>query len=134
LSSTGENGLSCIFIPGTTPLDALWRRSPSVKPRESFAELGAQVIGVSKDSPESHRQFADRHTLSILLLSDPGHQVIEAYQSWKEKTMYGKKILETQRDTFLIDPDGRIVSVWRKVSPKGHADEVKKALKNRSSV
>lgn len=102
--------------------------------RESFAELGAQVIGVSKDSPESHRKFTDRHNLSILLLSDPGHQVIEAYQSWKEKTMYGKNILGTQRDTFLNAPDGRIVSVWRKVSLKGHADEVQNALKKRLSV
>lgn len=101
--------------------------------RESFAGLGAQVIGVSNDPPKSHSKFADRHNLSILLLSDTGHRVIEAYQSLTEKKMYGKTVSGTQRDTFLIDPDGRIVNVWRKVSPKGHADEVQKALRTRLS-
>lgn len=101
--------------------------------RELFAELGAQIIGVSKDSPASHSTFADRHNLSILLLSDPGHHVIEAYQSWTEKKMYGKTVFGTQRDTFLIDPDGQIVNVWRKVSPKSHAHEVQKALITRLS-
>ena len=98
---------------------------------ESFAEMGAQVFGVSTDTPESHQRFADRHNLSILLLSDTGHQVIEAYHSWKPKKIFGKEVLGTQRDTFLIDPEGRVVEVWRKVSPKGHADEVREALVGR---
>lgn len=98
---------------------------------ESFAEMGAQVLGVSTDTPESHQRFADRHNLSILLLSDAGHRVIEAYHSWKPKKIFGKEVLGTQRDTFLIDPHGDVVEVWRKVSPKGHADEVREALVGR---
>jgi thioredoxin-dependent peroxiredoxin len=95
---------------------------------EKFADLGAQVIGVSADSSESHQRFAEKHNLSILLLSDTEHAVLKEYDSWKPKTMFGKEFLGTQRDTFLIDPEGKIISVWRKVSPKGHAEEVKEVL------
>jgi peroxiredoxin Q/BCP len=95
---------------------------------EQFTDLGAQVIGVSGDSPESHQHFAARRSLSILLLSDTEHNVLTAYDSWKPKMMFGKEFFGTMRDTFLIDPAGRIVAVWRKVSPKGHAEEVKAVL------
>jgi peroxiredoxin Q/BCP len=95
---------------------------------EKFADLGAQVIGVSADSQESHQKFAEKHSLSILLLSDTEHMVLKAYGAWKPKTMFGKEFLGTQRDTFLIDPEGTIVAVWRNVSPKGHAEEVKALL------
>jgi len=95
---------------------------------EKFADLGAQVIGVSADSPESHQKFAEKHNLSILLLSDTEHAVLKAYDAWKPKTMFGKEFFGTQRDTFLIDPEGKIIAVWRKVSPKGHAEEVKTVL------
>jgi peroxiredoxin Q/BCP len=100
---------------------------------EEFAVLGAQVIGVSTDSPESHVKFAEKHDLTVLLLSDPDHRVIEAYGAWKPKTFFGKEILGTSRDTFLIDPEGKIAEVWRKVSVKGHAEEVKGALLARKS-
>ena len=95
---------------------------------EKFAELGAQVIGVSTDSPESHQEFADRHNLTVILLSDPDHHAISAYGAWKPKTILGKEVLGTERDTFLIDPEGKIVEVWRKVSVKGHAEAVKESL------
>ncbi len=95
---------------------------------QTFAELGAQVIGVSTDSPESHQKFAAKRALDILLLSDAEHTVLTAYDSWKPKTLFGKEFFGTQRDTFLIDPSGIIVAVWRRVSVKGHAEEVKKVL------
>jgi peroxiredoxin Q/BCP len=95
---------------------------------EKFADLGAQVIGVSADSPESHQKFAEKHNLSIQLLSDAEHTVLKAYDAWKPKTMFGKEFLGTRRNTFLIDPEGKITAIWRKVSPKGHADEVKAVL------
>jgi thioredoxin-dependent peroxiredoxin len=98
------------------------------KALEEFAGLGARVIGVSGDTPESHQDFAARHDLSILLLSDTEHTVLAAYGSWKPKTMFGKEFFGTMRDTFLIDPAGTVVAVWRKVSPKGHAAEVKNLL------
>jgi peroxiredoxin Q/BCP len=95
---------------------------------EKFGDLGAQVIGVSADPPESHQKFAEKHNLSILLLSDTEHTVLKAYDVWKPKTIFGKEFLGTQRDTFLIDPQGTIVAVWRKVNPKGHAEEVRATL------
>jgi peroxiredoxin Q/BCP len=98
---------------------------------EQFAGLGAQVIGVSGDTPESHQDFAARHSLTILLLSDTEQTVLKAYGSWRPKTMFGKEFFGTMRDTFLIDPAGTIVAVWRKVSPKGHADEVRSVLLSR---
>jgi peroxiredoxin Q/BCP len=98
------------------------------KALEEFAGLGAQVIGVSTDSPESHGKFAEKHDLTVLLLSDPDHKVVAAYGAWKPKTFFGKEILGTERDTFLIDPEGRIAEVWRRVSVKGHAEAVKEVL------
>jgi peroxiredoxin Q/BCP len=95
---------------------------------EKFADLGAQVIGVSADSPSSHQKFAEKHNLSVLLLSDVEHTVLKTYDAWKPKTMFGKEFLGTQRDTFLINPERKIIAVWRKVSPKGHAEEVKMVL------
>jgi peroxiredoxin Q/BCP len=95
---------------------------------EEFATFGARVFGVSTDSPESHVKFAEKHDLTVLLLSDPSHAVIGAYGAWKPKTLFGKEILGTSRDTFLIDPEGKIVEVWRRVSVKGHAEAVKEAL------
>jgi hypothetical protein len=76
---------------------------------EKFSNLGAQVIGVSTDSQESHQRFAGKLNLNILLLSDMEHTVLSAYDSWKPKTMFGKEFFGTQRDTFLIDPAGIIV-------------------------
>ncbi|HTY16045.1 MAG TPA: peroxiredoxin [Methanoregulaceae archaeon] len=95
---------------------------------EDFAKLGAQVIGISQDSPESHVKFIDRHGLTVLLLSDTDHEVLKLYDAWQPKTMFGKEILGTIRTTFLIDPRGTIVEVWRRVSVKGHADAVREAL------
>jgi peroxiredoxin Q/BCP len=95
---------------------------------EKFAELGAQVIGVSTDSQESHQKFAEKRNLDILLLSDTEHTALSAYDSWKPKTMFGREFFGTQRDTFLIDPAGIIATVWRNVSVKGHAEEVKAVL------
>jgi len=95
---------------------------------EKFADSRAQVMGVSADSPGSHQKFAKKHNLSLLLLSDTEHTVLKAYDSWKPKTMFGREFFGTQRDTFLINPEGTIVAVWRKVSPKGHAEEVREVL------
>ncbi len=95
---------------------------------QTFAELGAQVIGGSTDSPESHQKFAAKRALDTLLLSDAEHTVLTAYDSWKPTTLFGKEFFGTQRDTSLIDPSGIIVAVWRRVSVKGHAEEVKKVL------
>ena len=94
---------------------------------DRFEAAGAVVIGVSKDSIAKHRKFAQKHDLTVTLASDPDGAVIEAYGAWVEKTLYGRKYMGIDRSTFLIDPDGRIAALWRKVKVPGHAEAVLKA-------
>ena len=89
-----------------------------------FHKLGARVLGVSPDSPESHRKFIAKHKLALALLSDPDHKTIARYGAWGEKSMYGKTYEGVIRSTVLIDPQGRIAAHWPKVKPDGHAEEV----------
>ena len=101
---------------------------------EQFAKLGAQVIGVSGDSPAIHQRFAEKHNLTVVLLSDTDHHVLDAYGAWKPKIMFGKEVFGIERDTFLISPVGTIVEVWRKVTVKGHVEAVKSSLISRSGM
>ncbi|WP_145104127.1 peroxiredoxin [Cereibacter sediminicola] len=89
-----------------------------------FAEIGTTVIGISKDSVKSHDRFCAKHGLGIILASDEGASTAEDYGVWKEKNMYGKTYMGIERSTFLIDGEGRVARVWRKVSARGHAAEV----------
>jgi thioredoxin-dependent peroxiredoxin len=97
--------------------------------RASFAAAGATIVGVSPDSAASHDKFKRKHDLKIALAADPGRSAIEAYGVWKEKSMYGRKYFGVERSTFLIDRNGRIARVWRKVKVPGHAEEVLAAAK-----
>lgn len=98
--------------------------------RDAIAELGnAVVLGVSKDSPESHRTFIEKHGLNFTLLSDPDHGVAEAYDSWDAKFFFGKTLLGTKRNTFIIDPEGNIAKEYRGVDPATHAAEIISDLK-----
>ena len=92
-------------------------------------DLGVEVIGVSKDKMQALEKFAAKYGLSFPLASDAGTQVAEAYGTWLEKSMYGRKYLGMERSTFLIDRDGKIVKAWRKVSVPGHAKAVMEAVK-----
>lgn len=89
-----------------------------------FQTAGVTVLGVSKDSVESHDKFRDKHALEIILLSDAEGDVCESYGVWGEKKMYGKTFMGVERATFLIDARGDIARVWRKVKVDGHVDEV----------
>lgn len=93
-----------------------------------YATAGARVIGISPDSVEAVKKFAEKFDLEFTLLGDADHAVADAYGAWGEKSMYGKKYMGVQRATFLIDPDGKIVKVFPKVSPKTHDDVVLQAL------
>ena len=93
-----------------------------------FTAAGAVVYGVSKDSIESHCKFRDKYKLNFPLLADPDHKVAEKYGAWREKNMYGKKSMGIQRSTFLIDRDGKVRKVWKRVQVDGHEAEVLKAL------
>lgn len=95
---------------------------------EEFENAGVTVVGVSPDDPESHCRFIDKHSLNFVLLSDSDHRCAEAYGVWVEKNSYGKKRMGVQRATFLIGPEGRIVRVWPKVKPEGHAQELLEAV------
>jgi thioredoxin-dependent peroxiredoxin len=94
-----------------------------------FAAAGAVVIGVSKDSVKSHDRFRDKHALDLTLLSDADGDVAERFGVWGEKSMYGRKFMGIERSTFLIDAEGVIARVWRKVQVPGHVDEVLAAVR-----
>jgi thioredoxin-dependent peroxiredoxin len=89
---------------------------------------GAVVLGVSPDDVASHGRFRDKYSLNFPLLADEGHQVAERYGAWREKNMYGKVSMGIQRSTFLIDADGKVRKIWKKVSVDGHDEAVLQAL------
>jgi peroxiredoxin Q/BCP len=96
--------------------------------RADYEAAGAVVLGVSPDSVEAIRKFADKQSLNFRLLADEGHAVSDLYGTWMEKTNYGRTYWGVQRSTFLIDPDGTVARVFPKVSPKTHDEVVLKAL------
>jgi peroxiredoxin Q/BCP len=89
-----------------------------------FEKVGTWILGVSKDSPASHAKFTDKYDLKIRLASDAGGAACEAFGTWIEKSMYGRKYMGIDRATFLIDRDGVVKRAWRKVKVPGHAEEV----------
>jgi len=91
---------------------------------EEFQNAGTWVLGVSKDSVKSHAKFTDKYGLKIALASDPEGAACEAFGTWVEKSMYGRKYMGIERATFLVDRDGVVKKVWRKVKVPGHAEEV----------
>ena len=95
---------------------------------DTITERGADVWGISPQGPQSKKSFREKFGLPFALLADEQHKVAEAYGSWVEKQNYGKTYMGTARTTFLVDPDGRIAHVWRKVKPEGHAADVLSVL------
>lgn len=95
----------------------------------SFEKLNAVVWGVSADSVESHKKFAESYNLCFPLLADTEKKAIEAYGVWQEKNMMGRKYMGIVRSSFLIDPEGNIAKVYEKVKPEIHAEEVLSDLK-----
>ncbi len=94
-----------------------------------FAGANTDVVGISKDSVKSHAKFVAKYELSVGLGSDEDGSVCEAFGVWVEKSMYGKKYMGIERSTFLIDANGKVARVWRKVKVPGHAGEVLEAAK-----
>ena len=91
---------------------------------QQFAKKGATVVGVSPDKQAAQAKFKDKFTLPFTLLADQDKAAAQAYGVWKEKTMYGKKVMGVERSTFVIGPDGRIEKIYAKVKAAGHAAEV----------
>ncbi|MEX2117792.1 MAG: thioredoxin-dependent thiol peroxidase [Bacteroidota bacterium] len=94
----------------------------------SIHKKGATVLGVSADSVESHRKFADKHGLQFQLLSDPEKNVIKAYGVWQKKSLYGRTFMGIVRTTFVIDAKGKIRAVFPKVRVEGHVEEILQSL------
>lgn len=93
-----------------------------------FEEKGIKILGVSTDDEKSHQKFITKYNLPFDLLADTEKEIVEAYGVWGEKNMYGKKYFGINRTTFLIDEDGRIVKIFKKVKVDEHADEVLEAF------
>lgn len=88
---------------------------------KGFEKEDAVIVGVSKDSAQSHQKFKQKHNLPFTLLSDPEGKVLDLYGVWKKKSLYGRTFMGTERTTFLIDEKGIVKKVYRKVKVKGHA-------------
>ena len=91
---------------------------------EPFLKTGAVIFGVSVDSPESHARFIAKHNLPFPLISDEKQEIVRSYGVWVEKSKEGRTYMGTERSTFVIGPDGRIRSVFRRVDPEEHAEIV----------
>lgn len=97
---------------------------------QEFADSGVQILGISKDGVKSHDNFKSKYALNYPLISDPETEICQDYGVWKEKKNYGKTYMGVERSTFLIDAEGVIRNVWRKVKVKGHAEAVLHAAKD----
>jgi len=95
---------------------------------DDFHKMNAEVLAVSPDDSDSHCKFYDKHNLSLTLLSDTSHDILEKYGVWKKKKMFGKEFFGVVRSTFIIDPNGKIAHSWRKVKVPGHVQAVKDKL------
>ena len=95
-----------------------------------FSKIDAVILGVSPDSVKSHKKFSGKYKLKFNLLADEEKKVIEKYDVWKEKSMYGRKYMGVERTTFIIDEKGKIKKIFNKVKVDGHNKEVLEALKD----
>jgi thioredoxin-dependent peroxiredoxin len=94
-----------------------------------FGKIDAVVVGVSPDNIESHRKFKKKYQLPFLLLSDPDHELANAFGVWKEKSMYGRKYMGIERTTVIVDKKGRVARIFPKVKVPGHVEEVEKVVR-----
>lgn len=92
-----------------------------------YAKAGVKIIGVSRDPMKSHEKFIGKYSLAVPLVSDEDGSISEAFGTWVQKSMYGRKYMGMERSTFLIGADGRVLKVWRKIKVPGHAEEVLEA-------
>lgn len=93
-----------------------------------FEKLNAKIVGVSKDTAAKHDKFKAKYDLTFPLVSDEDGAICDAYGTWVEKSMYGRKYMGIQRATFLIDPSGKIAEIWPNVKVKGHSEEIREKL------
>jgi thioredoxin-dependent peroxiredoxin len=97
-----------------------------------FQKAGVKVVGVSRDAMKSHEKFIGKYDLAVPLVSDEDGRISEAFGTWVQKSMYGRKYMGMERATYLIGADGRVLREWRKVKVPGHAEEVLKTARERA--
>ena len=97
--------------------------------KAELGQLGAAVLGVSPDDVSSHEKFRDKHALNFPLMADVDHKVADGYGAWREKVRFGKRAMGIERSTFLIDADGVVRKVWKRVQVDGHDEQVIAALR-----
>jgi thioredoxin-dependent peroxiredoxin len=124
LSSFGGQWIILYFYPKDSTPGCTTEAVDFTALLPEFTQLGATVIGISPDSAASHHKFIAKQNLQITLLSDPDHQVAEAYGVWQLKKFMGKEYMGVVRSTFAIDPQGKVAQTWPKVKVKGHAAAV----------
>ena len=96
---------------------------------DEFEKGGVKVVGVSRDAMKSHEKFIGKYSLAVPLVSDEDGRISDAFGTWVEKSMYGRKYMGMERATYLIGADGHVLKAWRKVKVPGHAQEVLNAAK-----
>ena len=121
--------LVLFFYPRADPPGCTREAIDFTRLRDAFAEAGTAVLGISADTVKAQESFRNKHQLSIPLISDEQHEMLEAYGAWGEKSMYGRTFLGILRTTILIGANGKIAKIWRNVRVDGHADEVLAAVK-----
>ena len=99
-----------------------------------YRKAGVKVVGVSRDPMKSHEKFIGKYSLDVPLVSDEEGRISEAFGTWVQKSMYGRKYMGMERSTFLIGADGRVLRAWRKVKVPGHAEEVLRAAREGASA
>jgi peroxiredoxin Q/BCP len=119
----GKNLVLYFYPKDSTPGCTIEANQFSNKVNE-FESFNTVILGVSKDSIKSHKNFIEKQAIKFELLSDINGELCEKYGVWKEKSMYGKKYMGIERSTFLINGDGLIKKLWYKVSVSGHVDDV----------
>jgi peroxiredoxin Q/BCP len=124
LSDFSDRKLVLFFYPRADTPGCTWEAIDFTRLSDAFTEAGTAVLGVSADPVKAQDKFRDKHKLSVPLISDERHEMLEAYGAWGEKSMYGKTFLGIIRTTVLIGADGRIAKVWRHVKVDGHAEAV----------
>ena len=124
LPPANGRGLIVFFYPRDNTSGCTTEAQDFSTQKSVFAHNGYDIVGISRDSLESHRKFIDKQGLSVPLASDEDGKACEAFGVWVEKKMYGKTFMGIERSTFSISPEGKILQAWRKVRVKGHVEEV----------
>ena len=130
LASPGQS-LVLYFYPKDDTLGCTLEAQNFTALAPDFAKAGVKVVGVSRDPMKKHEKFIAKYDLAVPLVADEDGRISDAFGTWVEKSMYGRKYMGMERATYLIAADGRVLNAWRKVKVPGHAEDVLKAASGR---